>query len=77
MELLSLKCSLKLSENQEELSKKKRFASKKEKEETERTTRRMLRREGTFNLYATDSGNFKLTITAIRSWKISVKSLSK
>ena len=39
-----------------ELSKKKRFASKKEKEETEKTTRRMLRREGTFSLYATDSG---------------------
>ena len=41
-----------------ELSKKKRFASKKEKEETEKTTRKMLRREGTFSLYATDSGNY-------------------
>ena len=39
-----------------DLTKKKRVSTKKEKEETEKTTRRMLRREGTFNLYATDSG---------------------
>ena len=37
-------------------TKKKRVATKKEKEETEKATRKMLRREGTFSLYATDSG---------------------
>lgn len=39
-------------------SKKKRVGSKKDKdkEEADKTSRKMLRREGTFSLYATDSG---------------------